>query len=321
MSMDKAIYNLIRRGVLPSLQGGTGGGPISVDSEGRLIRVGLGRNFFVAGNWGADTNDGSSWDKAFLTLEAAIEANNADVAADKYGWATRNNIYFTADPTTESLTEFPAKCDVIGVGSCDAYHMPTIKGRHASTAEHLGCAWYNIRFKPEANGDIFTLSAYDNGMEFHGCRGVGVESGITASNFIVSAACELLTVQGCQFNGAFANEVIYIGTGNASGLLIKDNIIREGAGDGIYIKTDATFANVDGAGLIDNNRIHVAAVTINDVSQKCLVSRNRCISDAASGTGGVGAFVANTKLCSDNQITAAGITFMYPLAFDADGTT
>jgi len=321
MSIDRAIYNFIRRGKMPFMQGSIGSGPISVDSSGALLKTGVGREFFVAGNWGSDTNDGSSWDKAFLTLAAAITANNADVAADKYGWATRNRIYLSADPTTESLTEFPAKCDVIGVGSCDAYHMPTIKGRHASTAEHLGCRWFNIRFRPEAAGDIFTLSAYDNGMGFYGCQFVGVESTITSSNAIITAACELLTVEDCRFEGAFGNEVIYIGTGNASGLLIKDNIIREGAGDGIYVKTDATFANINGAGLIDRNVVHVATVTINDVSQKCLVTRNRCISDAASGTGGVGAFVANTKLCSDNQITAAGITFMYPLAFDADGTT
>jgi hypothetical protein len=321
MSIDRAIYNFIRRGKMPFMQGSIGSGPISIDSSGAMVKTGVGREFFVAGNWGSDTNDGSSWDKAFLTLAAAITANNADVAADKYGWATRNRIYLSADPTTESLTEFPAKCDVIGVGSCDAYHMPTIKGRHASTAEHLGCRWFNIRFRPEANGDVFTLSAYDNGMGFYGCQGVGVESGITTSNFIVTAACELLTVMDCDLDGAFANEVIYIGTGNASGLKIIGNRIREGAGDGIYIKTDATFSGVNGAGLIDKNVIHTAAVTINDVSQKCLVTRNRCISDAASGTGGVGAFVANTKLCSDNQITAAGITFMYPLAFDADGTT
>ena len=59
MSVDKAIYNLVRRGILPTLQGGVGSGPLSIDSEGKIIRQNVGRQFFVAGNWGDDTNDGS----------------------------------------------------------------------------------------------------------------------------------------------------------------------------------------------------------------------------------------------------------------------
>jgi hypothetical protein len=284
-----------------------------------------GMDYFVDNNYGSSAGTGLSWESPKKTLAQAITLSNANVLADARnygrGWATRNRIFYRADAETASLAVFPAKTDIIGVGSCDAYDKPTLKGRHTSSAEHLGCRWFNVRFRPEANGDLFTLSAYDNGMQFHGCSFVGSESTFTTSNAIVTAACELLVIDGCDFDGAFANEVIYIGTGNASGLKITNNIIRGGASDGIYIKTDATFSGVNGKALIDNNRIYVATITINDVSQLALVTRNRCISAAASGTGGVGAFVANTHLCSDNQITAAAITFMYPLAFDADGTT
>ena len=312
MSIDKSIYNLVRRGIMPTLQGGIGGGPISINSEGAIMRQGVGREFFVAGNWGSDSNEGDSWDAPFLTLAAAITANNADVAADKYGWATRNRIYFTADPSTESLTAFPAKCDVIGVGSCDAHPMPTLKGRHTSTVEHLGCRWFNIRFIPEAAGDIFTLSAYDNGMKFYGCQFVGVESTITTSNAIVTAACELITIEDCDFDGAFGNEVIYIGTGNASGLKIIGNRIRGGASDGIYIKTDATFASVNGAGIIKDNFIYVDLITINDVSSKCYIVGNRCISAADDGTAGAGNIVGNVKYGVDNVISGNDKTFLWP---------
>jgi len=280
-----------------------------------------GSTYFVDNNSGSDGNTGKSFAKPFKTLPKAVEISNLDIARGADRWARRNTIFYTADSETASLTVYPAKCDIIGVGSCDAYDKPTLKGRHTSSTEHLGCRWINVRFIPEAAGDLFTLTAYDNGMSFYNCQFVGSQSSITASNAIVTAATELLTIENCDFDGAFTNEVIYIGAGNASGLKIRHNLIREGASDGVYIKTDATFANINGAGVIDNNIIHVAAVTVNDVSQKCLVVDNKCISDAASGTGGVGAFVANTKLCSGNQITAAGITFMYPLAFDADGTT
>jgi hypothetical protein len=280
-----------------------------------------GSTYFVDNNSGSDGNKGDSFLRPFKTLAKAITVSNLDIGRGSDRWARRNTIYFAADAETASLTVFPAKCDIIGVGSCDAYDKPTLNGKHVTATEHLGCRWFNVRFKANATGDIFTLSAYDNGMQFHNCQFVGSQSTVTASNAIITAACELLVINGCDFDGAFTNEVIYIGTGNASGLKIRNNVIREGASDGIYIKTDATFANINGAGLIDNNIIHVAAITVNDVSQKCLIVNNRCISDAASGTAGVGVFVGNTKLCSGNQITAAGITFMYPLAFDTDGTT
>lgn len=312
MGLDKDLYNFARRGVFPLMQNGVGSGALSMGENGKLIRTGVGREFFVAGNWGADTNDGLSWDTPFLTLAAAITANNADVAADKYGWATRNRIYFTADPSTESLTSFPAKCDVIGVGSCDAYPMPTLKGRHTAAAEHLGCRWFNIRFRPEASGDIFTLSAYDNGMAFIGCQFVGVESTITTSNAIVTAACELLTIMDCDFDGAFGNEVIYIGTGNASGLKIIGNRIRGGASDGIYIKTDATFTSVNGAGIIKDNFIYVALITINDVSSKCYIVDNRGISAADDGTAGAGNIVGNVKYGVNNILSGNDKTFLWP---------
>jgi hypothetical protein len=143
--LDKVLYNFARRGIVPTLQGGVGGGPISVDSEGRLIRTGVGREFFVSNNFGVDTNDGSSWDKAFKTLAAAITANNADIAADKYGWDSRNRIYLTSGPTTETLVAFPNKCDVIGVGSCDANDKPMVTGHHAPVnAGNYGTRWINI---------------------------------------------------------------------------------------------------------------------------------------------------------------------------------
>jgi len=280
-----------------------------------------GEVYFVDNNDGSDDNPGTSWETPFKTLAKAITVSNLNIGSGKATWAKRNTIYYSADPETASLTVFPAKCDIVGVGSCDAYDKPTLKGRHTSSAEHLGCRWFNVRFRPEANGDLFTLTAYDNGMQFHGCQFIGSESTFTTSNAIITAACELLVINGCDFDGAFANPVVYIGTGNASGIKITNNNIRGGADDGIYIKTDATFSGVNGKALIDNNRIYVAKITINDVSGLCLITRNRCISAAASGTAGVGAFVGTTALCSDNQVTAAGITFMYPLAFDADGTT
>jgi len=77
--------------------------------------------FYVENNAGLDTNDGSTWALAFKTLSAAVTASNASIAdADMTGYAARNTIFVKADALLEDLTVFPAKCDVVGAGSCDA---------------------------------------------------------------------------------------------------------------------------------------------------------------------------------------------------------
>ena len=292
-------------------------------AEGGLVGVpnpSGGGDYYVDNNAGVDaTGDGLSWATAWKTLATAITAVNARTGTSNY--AARCRIFYKADSETVNLAALPQKTDIIGVGTCTAYPMASIKGNHAPLTAKYGCRFFNVQFIPATAAVLWTLIANNNGISFYGCQFVGAWSTVTATSAISTTAVELMNVIGCDFDGAFSAEVIKIGTGNASGIKIVDNNIRGGASDGVYVATGATFSGVNGKALIDNNRIYVALITINDVSQLALVTRNRCISAAASGTGGVGAFVANTHLCSDNQITAAAISFMYPLAFDADGTT
>jgi len=248
-----------------------------------------GMDYYVENNYGGDSNDGLSWSTPLKTLAAAITLSNTYVGASSAGWAARNRIFYRADSETADIVILPAKCDIIGVGSCDAYHMASIKGNHVPITDHFGCRFFNVRFKPaDASGIGWTLTAASNGLGFYGCQFVGVESLKVYDNAISATACELLTIDGCDFDGAFTGDVIAIGAGNASGLKIVNNNIRGGANDGIVIGA-ATYTSINSLPIIKNNTIQVAGCTISDTPQNAITVGNYLISAAATGTDSVNA--------------------------------
>ena len=318
MSIDKAIYNLVRRGIMPTLQGGVGGGPLSMNSEGAIIRQGVGREWFVAGNWGADTNDGESWDTPFLTLAAAIAANNADVAADKYGWATRNRIYLSADTTTETLVAFPNKCDVIGVGSYDANDKPGITGHHAPVnAGNYGTRFYNIWFKAIAHASpIITLASSSSGIQFVGCTFDGSAGTVTLG--ISATASPFLKVLDCDFFGPFATGYILQGTGESAGTVIEGCKMSGSSGYGIKNVTGTTTSYPS---YIKDNVIAVTTTGIcldDDANTSAGIWHtigNRCCNGATltNYAGRTGIVDLNEDLAIDNICTGADISVRVPL--------
>lgn len=299
-SLDKIMYNL-RRGVLPSLQGGVGSGPLSVDAEGRVIRTNVGREFFVAGNWGDDNNDGSSWDKAFATLAAAISANNTDVAADKYGWATRNKIYLSADTTTESLVAFPNKCDVIGVGSYDANDQPGITGMHAPVnSSNYGTRFINVWFKGTAVASpIVTLASTSSGIKFIRCTLDATVGTITYGIF--ATASPFLEIIDCDFRGAFATGFIGFGAGEAGRTIIRGNWMTGSLGKGIVMGGTTTTS---WEAIAMDNFIQCAGQWVDDDADLLYVVNNRAITavDCATYTAG---FDMNLLRASGNLQTGS----------------
>ena len=314
MNRDKAIYNFLRRGVMPSLQGGVGGGPLSLDSNGAIIRQGIGREFFVAGNWGVDTNDGSSWDKAFKTLAAAITANNADVAADKYGWATRNRIYLSADTTTETLVAFPNKCDVIGVGSYDANDKPGITGHHAPVnAGNYGTRWFNIWFKATATASpIMTLANTTSGCQCIGCTFDGAAGTVTLG--ISAVASPFLKVIDCEFFGPFATGYVLFGAGEAAGTLIEDCKMSGSSGYGIKATSTMTSSYPS---YWKNNIVSVATtgIVLDDDADLVYTVGNRGANAATltNYAGRTGICDLNEDRAIDNILTGADISVRVPL--------
>ncbi len=310
MGLDKALYNFARRGVMPAFQGGVGSGPLSMGFDGKMIRTGVGREFFVSNNFGSDSNDGSSWDKAFLTLAAAITANNADIAADKYGWDSRNRIYLTSGPTTETLVAFPNKCDVIGVGSYDANDMPGITGNHAPVnAGNYGSRFFNIFFHGAAvAGPIVTLASTSSGIQFIGCVFDAPVSGTTNTRAILATASPFLKVIGCTFKGPFSAGFITFGTGEAGGTQILCNLMQDGADNGIMIGSGTTAS---WRGLIMGNFIQCADKFLDTQATSVFnVVDNTMISGEALGSS---SYVIDLTYAVGNRVVGNDVSATIPV--------
>ena len=234
--LDKALYNFIRRRQIPGLATGA----VYADSQGILSAFDVGKTYFVAGNYGLDTNDGSSWQKAFKTLAAAISANNTNIAAGSHGWAARNKIYISGDTFAEDLVAFPNKCDVIGVGSYDANDQPGISGHHAPVnTGNYGTRFFNVHFKAKAVASaVVTLVNSSSGIQFIGCTGDATLG--TVTSFVLATASPFLKVIGCDFRGGFATSYISCGAGEAGGARIIGNDMTGSLGKGVVLASDTT---------------------------------------------------------------------------------
>ena len=314
MSLDKALYNFARRGVMPAMQGYVGSGPISIDSEGRMIKTGVGREFFVSNNFGVDTNDGSSWDKAFKTLAAAVTANNADIAADKYGWDSRNRIYLTSGPTTEDLVAFPTKCDVIGVGSYDANDKPGITGHHAPVnSGNYGTRFINVWFKAVATASpIITLASTTSGCQFIGCTFDGSAGTVTLG--IQATASPFLKVIDCDFFGGFATGYMKFGAGESAGTLVEGCRMAGSSGYGVLNLSTTTSSYPS---YFKNNIITVVTtgICIDDDADLWFTVGNRGANAATLNNyaGRTGICDLNEDKAIDNIFTGADISVRVPL--------
>ena len=308
MSLDRVLYNFARRGVMPWMKGIVGSGPLSVDSQGRMISMDVGRSFYVAGNFGDDTNDGSSWDKAFKTFAAAITANNADVAADKYGWATRNRIYISGDTFEETLVAFPNKCDVIGVGSYDANLMAGITGNHAPVnAGNYGTRFINVHLKGAAvAGPIITLASTTSGLALWECLLDAPVSGTTNTIGVQATASPFLQIVNNKFRGPFSASFVTFGAGEAGGSRIVGNEMLDGADNGIVVNASTTTS---WKSVIADNLIECADLTIDDNSDLFVIKNNILISGENVGAS---SYDFNVALASLNYLTGADKTSLIP---------
>ena len=260
------------------------------------------QNYYVDGNVSA-TGDGSM-DYPFSTLAEAAVASSASIAlsANRW-WARRNAIWICGDDLEEDLVALPQKTDIIGCGSSDIYPMACIRGNHAPVASNFGCRFFNVRFRPAASSDLWTLaSTTGGGLEFNGCLFDAYYSAFTAPSAIDTTACPYLTINGCDFIGAFSASVIDIGAGDVSFTRILNNIMLGGAVAGILV-TGTTTVVQSRLGLIDNNRIYTVGCTITDGDDDTfIITNNKLISDAATGAASLS---VDTRWCADNWITDA----------------
>ena len=275
---------------------------IPLPSAGRDIS---GSTYFVDNNSGSDSNDGSTWERAFKTFAKAVTISNLDIARGSDRWARRNTIYYCADTEKATIVAFPNKCDVVGCGSYDANGRAGITGHHAPVnAGNYGTRFFNMHFKATATASpLVTLASTSSGIEFYNCVFDGVVGTVTTG--ITSTAAPFLRVQNCEFWGAFATAAISIGTGANIRMEILGNRITQAA-IGITVNASATFAC---DAIIDGNIIHAAGITIDDNSDKCIVTNNGLISDASVTTVATCAEASdiNAALACGNYLTAANV--------------
>jgi hypothetical protein len=320
MGLDRLLYNFARKGIIPGLRSAVGSGSVIMDADGALKPGGVGKRYCVAGNYGLDGtygHDGSSWERAFKTLEYATTINNANIAANSYGWAARNKMYISGDRFTEDLVAFPNKCDVIGVGSCDAYTKAGIRGNHAPVnTDNYGTRFINVQFEPAASSDLITLASTSSGPQFLDCNFIGVFGAYTAPSAIQTTACELVKILGCNFEGAFSGDIIDICAGQINGMRIIGNNIVGGANDGIIVSGVATVTGISDRGIIADNFIQVAAITLDTRAVSVFnVYGNRLISAAAVGAG---SYVIDLTYACNNWLTGADVMVPIPTYVNAD---
>ena len=244
--------------------------------------------YYVDNNAGNDNNDGLSWDTPKLTIAAAMALSHADIALTNKG-ANRNRIYVKGDDYAEDWTKLARKTDIIGVGSDDGSKRPRILGQHSieaqSTADYMGCRFINMYFQGNTadTGALFTIPSAQNGIEFIGCRFMPVAGGQTIG--LNATTCHDLKVIGCTFdraaigNEGFTSAAINIATGSIYYLEIIGNRIESGIGIVINASTIPT------GGIIRNNVITAATLTIDDNSNKFYIANNTLISDTTMSGG------------------------------------
>ncbi len=283
---------------------------VPLPSAGRDIS---GSTYFVDNNSGSDSNDGSSWQKAFKTLARAVTISNLDIARGSDRWARRNTIYYCADTETADLVAFPNKCDVIGMGSYDANTKPGITGNHVPVnSGNYGTRFINIWFKAPADASpIVTLASTTSGCQFIDCV---FDATATTTIGIQATASPFLQVINCDFRGAFVTSNITFGTGEAGRTIIKGNRMTGSAAAGIVLGSGTTASWEI---VIDGNFIEAATLIIDDNSDSgtgiAYVVDNRLISLASSTTGYAENMDINLGRAAGNYLTTPNIATIYPI--------
>ena len=249
------------------------------DTDGRFGAGGVfadnGTSFYVDGNAGLDTNDGKSWATAVKTVAAGIALADDDIAVTNH-WDRRNRLFINGGAYTESLTRFPEKTDVIGVGNTDFLAKAKIIGVQVPAAAVMGCRFINIAFQNVTAANTLDIMAACHGISFINCDIIG--NATTTCGIEINDCADVL-IQGCRFYGLSTSSLKQLigiqikGTATNTNLQILDNFIC--AAQGIII--DATNV-VDG--VIARNILDVTTLAIDENADRLLVVDNYWVSAA-----------------------------------------
>ena len=243
----------------------------------------------------------------YSTLAEAIAASNTSIGltANRW-WARRNRIFVMGDGIEESLTVFPEKCDIIGIGS-DLYPFPRIIGAHTIAVAKVGCRLINMGWQASGTGDLFVLPAGCHGFQVLGGWAQPSTTGNTKAFELTD--CANVNINGLviqQNPGAYGTGIFGVGIdiqGTASNHQTIIDSVQIEATKGVYFVASAPAYG----SAIKNSLIKATGMVIQDVSDVVQVTDNNLISaanDDGSGTGGSAlAIVCNTSLAAGNRLT------------------
>ena len=263
--------------------------------------------YYVDGNAGKDTNNGLSWEASFKTLAVAFAASHASIASSPKGtgrgWAARNTIYIKGDSFEESLTVFPQKTDIIGVGSCDFLAKPQIIGVQANATAVMGCRFINVAFNNTTADETVNVKQYSHGISFINCDFLG---NATTTIALLINDCANASVIGCKFMGTTygVKQLVGLqvsGVGTNNNLRILNNYFNCAVG----ITIDDTNV-VDG--IIAENYLDVTTLAIDENADRMIVANNMWISAAVVASS---YDLAVTK-CVGNLATGSDVTRAVP---------
>lgn len=275
-----------------------------------------GKVYFVEANAGDDSNDGSDWDNAFLTMEYALKVCDAEISNSTYGygrgWSSRNKIYCKGT-FTENLVKLADKTDVIGVGI--GATRARITGTHVPADNTYGTRMINFELRDDGSSSMWTFAA--GGFEFHNCWFRNFV-GITGTHGIKINDPSDVRIENCQFSAwpgtIFTTAAIALtattDAANVRNCFIENNYIKGAkgitVGEGVF--TDC---------VIRNNLIYATTFCIQDISvgsgaEGFFVVRNDLFSAVDNTTNNAGIVDSNPERASNNLVTGSNHTDRYP---------
>ena len=286
------------------------GGQILVEPGGSV----MGGNPSGAADYFVDLNVSATGDGSmgspFATIAEAITASNLSIGltANRW-WARRNRIFIMGDGITESLTVWPEKCDMIGIGT-DLHPFPRITGAHTCAVAKVGLRLINLGFVASGAGAALNFVAGCHGLQILGCYFQASAAGNTLAMTIADSAhvkiagCRIVTSAGAITTSIFATAVNITGTASIHDLNVLDNNIFATAGIAVANGT------CHGSLIKDNVIRVVGGLCINDDSDDIACVNNRFISSNAS--------LAETSFCDWNRLLAVGNKCVSNTAMNAD---
>jgi len=275
------------------------GGQILVEPGGSVMggNPSGAADYFVDLNVSA-TGDGSMGDP-YSTVEEAIDSSNISIGDDSgyRWWARRNRIFVMGDGIEESLTVWPEKCDMIGLGS-DLHPFPRITGAHTCAAAKVGLRLINLGFVASGTGAVLNFVAGCHGLQIFGCYYQVSAAGNTYAITIADSAhvriegSRIITTSGAITTSIFGTAINITGTAAIHDLNILDNNIFATAGIAV------AAGNCHGSLIKDNVIRAVGGLCINDDSKEIACINNRLISSDAG--------LVEAAFCDWNPLLAVG---------------